>query len=333
MAQSDASQVDNDNNIFYSPSPRSYAIIRLDPLEMVRPFNDAQALLEAQAMQPKSYLIYLRLERALPWPDQPWYRFQVEPIATTLRPEDEARCITSDMCIPIFPNTNHPNGRESLQPSPEGLFPYDNCYHWFQPKLVDVRIRARPEMFDETNAVSISVRTRIRTLMRLLDEDGDKMMKSRQSRQQAASAEVPLPSKWIAAEPEPIEISGCCDAAWQHPAQLKAAEASSEASSLCSTHDNHSNHSLDNLAAMDIFSGPSDDAEIVREARIRSYAALTAPGQVSDDEFVARAGERHRKKRNLSGPAQSWGKLRARAKRVSSRLERVFCLPYLLIWP
>ncbi|KAI0664049.1 hypothetical protein C8Q70DRAFT_1145708, partial [Cubamyces menziesii] len=141
--------------IFYSPSPRSYAVIRLNPEEMVRQFDDAQALREARAMQPKSYLIYLQLERALPWPDQPWYRFEIEPIATTLRPEDEAQGITSDMCIPIFPNTSHPNGRESLQPSPEGLFPYDNCYHWFQPKLVDVRIKARPELFDETNAVSI----------------------------------------------------------------------------------------------------------------------------------------------------------------------------------
>ena len=48
---------------FYSPSPRSYAVIRLNPVEMVRPFDDPQALLEAQAMQPKSYLIYLRLVR------------------------------------------------------------------------------------------------------------------------------------------------------------------------------------------------------------------------------------------------------------------------------
>ena len=47
--------------IFYSPSPRSYAVIRLNPVEMVRPFDDAQALLEAQAMQPKSYLIFLHL--------------------------------------------------------------------------------------------------------------------------------------------------------------------------------------------------------------------------------------------------------------------------------
>ena len=101
---------------------------------MVRPLGDAQALLEAQVMQPKPYLIYLHLvrsqrtfrriqltmsiqERALPFPDQPWYRFEVEPIATSLRPEDKPRGITSarDMCIPIFPNTSHPNGREPLQ--------------------------------------------------------------------------------------------------------------------------------------------------------------------------------------------------------------------------
>ncbi|KAI0664048.1 hypothetical protein C8Q70DRAFT_215498 [Cubamyces menziesii] len=362
MTQSHALQVGK--RLFYSPSPRSYAVIRLDPVGMVRPFNDAQALLEAQAMQPKPYLIYLRMERALPWPDQPWYRFEIEPIATTLRPEDEARGITSDMCIPIFPNTNHPAARESLQPSPEGLFPYDNCYHWFQAKLVDVRIKARPELFDETNAVSISVRTRIRTLLRLWEEDGDKMMKNRKRLQQAPT-EVRLPSKCDGPEPQPLRASVSCDTAGQHLTQLEASEVSSETFSLCSARSSHSNHSLDNLAAMDIFSGPNDDvelvplvdlwiselgdhlkqedipdpqemyaefehiAQIVKEARIRSYAALTAPAQVPDDE----SGERLRKKHNLSGPAQSWGKLRAQAKRVSSRLEKVFCLPYLLIWP
>ncbi|KAI0327932.1 hypothetical protein GY45DRAFT_1307798 [Cubamyces sp. BRFM 1775] len=256
MPQCDALQ--DGRKIFYSPSPRSYAVIRLNPIEMVRPFNDTEALLEAQAIQPKSYLIYLRLERALPWPDQPWYRFQVEPIATTLRPEDEARCITSDMCIPIFPNTSHPTGRESLKPEPEGLFPYDNCYHWFKAKLVDVRIRARPEMFDETNAVAISVRTRIRTLMRLWEEDGDRMFRNLQTVKLAASAEVRQPSEHKAASSQSVDASGFDDMARRPPAELKEAEVSSS----CSTH-SPSNHSLDNLAAMDIFSGPNDDVDLV----------------------------------------------------------------------
>ncbi|KAI0327931.1 hypothetical protein GY45DRAFT_1327002 [Cubamyces sp. BRFM 1775] len=163
---------------FYSPSPRSYAVIRLNPEDMVRPFDDAQALLQAQAMRPKSYLIYLHMERALPFPDQPWYRFEIEPVATSLRPEDKALGITSDMCIPISPNSSHPTGREPLKPQPEGLFPYDNCYHWFDAKLVDVRIKARPEAFDETNAVALSVRSRIQ-MMRLWERDCSQMFDNR----------------------------------------------------------------------------------------------------------------------------------------------------------
>ncbi|KAH9889306.1 hypothetical protein C8Q73DRAFT_154039 [Cubamyces lactineus] len=94
------SDADSIGHLFYSPSPRSYAVIRLDPVEMVRPFHDAQALLQAQAMRPKSYLIFLHLERALPWPDQPWYRFEIEPVASSLRPEDHTRGITSIRKIP-----------------------------------------------------------------------------------------------------------------------------------------------------------------------------------------------------------------------------------------
>ncbi|KAI0327929.1 hypothetical protein GY45DRAFT_1327001 [Cubamyces sp. BRFM 1775] len=244
----------NTEKIFYSPSPRSYAVIRLNPVEMVRPFDDAQALLQAQAMRPKSYLVYLQLERALPWPDQPWYRFEVEPIATTLRPEDKARGITSDMCIPIFPNTDHPTGRESVRPEPEGLFPYDNCYHWFHPKLVDVRIRARPEEFDETNAVAISVRTRIRTLMRLLDEDDVKAFENRQNLRPAEFAEIRRPQINRGNVPRPL------DAAQE---QLEDSEVSSISSEATTWKDGASNHSLDNLAAMDIFSGPNDDVDLV----------------------------------------------------------------------
>ena len=162
------------------------------------------------------------------------------------------------MCIPIFPNTNHPTGRESLQPSPEGLFPYDNCYHWFQPKLVDVRIKARPEMFDETNAVSISVRTRIRTLMRLLDEDDDKMYARIQKMRQESATIQPPPENAPNAS-QSVDISGSCDAVREVPVDLKDADVSS----LCSARSSHSNHSLDNLAAMDIFSGPNDDVELV----------------------------------------------------------------------
>ncbi|KAH9889319.1 hypothetical protein C8Q73DRAFT_654396 [Cubamyces lactineus] len=162
------------------------------------------------------------------------------------------------------------------------------------------------------------------------------MIKNRQRRQQAAPAEVRLPLGCIAAEPQPVEALGSCEIARQCLTPLEACEVASEASSLRSAGSSHSNHSLDNLAAMDIFSGPNDDvhlvplvdlwisgledrlkqediptpqemydefdhiAKIVKEARIRAYAALTALAQVSDDEsFIARPEERCREKRNL----------------------------------
>ena len=55
------------SRIVYSPSPGSYAVIRMNPVEMVRHLDDPQALLEAQAMRPKSYLVYLVYVR-LPTP-------------------------------------------------------------------------------------------------------------------------------------------------------------------------------------------------------------------------------------------------------------------------
>ncbi|KAI9063909.1 hypothetical protein FKP32DRAFT_1530492, partial [Trametes sanguinea] len=145
----------------YSPSPGAYAVIRLNPAEMVRHLGDAEATAEAQKMRTKPHLIMLEmvrnslLEMALPFPDRPWYRFRVDviSIATCLCPEEPEKGLTSDMCVPIFPNTAHPTGRTPLQSNPKGRFPYSNCYHWYQPVISGVRVRARPEEFDETNAV------------------------------------------------------------------------------------------------------------------------------------------------------------------------------------
>ncbi|KAI9063910.1 hypothetical protein FKP32DRAFT_1570974, partial [Trametes sanguinea] len=145
------------NPVVFSPSPGTYVVLRLNPMEMVRQFDgDPVALAEAQAMRIKSHLVVLEMELALPIPNRPWYRFDVRSIAPCLRAEEPQKGLTSDMCIPIFPNSQHPNGRGPMHPEPEGLFPYDNCYHWFQPVETTVRIRARPEKFDETNAVSVS---------------------------------------------------------------------------------------------------------------------------------------------------------------------------------
>ncbi|EIW54308.1 uncharacterized protein TRAVEDRAFT_85247, partial [Trametes versicolor FP-101664 SS1] len=139
----------------FSPSPGAYAAIRINPVEMVRHLQDDKALRAASAMQKKTYLVCLELEMDLPFPDKPWYRFRALPIGPHLLPPNEAKGYTSDMCIPIFPNMSHPTGRAPL-PS-ERPFPYGNCYHWIDESVV-IRVRARPEGFDETNAIKIPAR-------------------------------------------------------------------------------------------------------------------------------------------------------------------------------
>ena len=45
--------------IYFGPNPGTYGVIRMDPVAMVQHLNDPEALAEAEAMQPKSYLVYL----------------------------------------------------------------------------------------------------------------------------------------------------------------------------------------------------------------------------------------------------------------------------------
>ncbi|EIW54175.1 uncharacterized protein TRAVEDRAFT_132051, partial [Trametes versicolor FP-101664 SS1] len=85
-------------------------------------------------------------------PGMPWFSYIATPIATGLRLPAVQNAITSDMCIPIYPNEEHPTGRAPLCTIPE--FPFSNSYHWIQLGM-DVRVRAKPgdEVFDATRAI------------------------------------------------------------------------------------------------------------------------------------------------------------------------------------
>ena len=83
---------------------------------------------------------------------EPWYRFDIYPIAPCLRPADENACVSSDMCTPIWPNQSHPQGRTPPHTEPE--FPFDNCYFWFDTSM-KIRVCPRAEGFNwkETTAL------------------------------------------------------------------------------------------------------------------------------------------------------------------------------------
>lgn len=102
---------------------------------------------------------FRRQELELPFPNKPWYRYAVNVVAPCLREEDPEKRITADMCSPIYPNSQHPAGREPLRP--DKPFPYANCYHWSGVEM-DIRVLARPEEFDQNQAIALPLREYMR---------------------------------------------------------------------------------------------------------------------------------------------------------------------------
>ncbi len=50
----------------YMPREDAFAVIRMDPVAMVRHLNDTEALRAAEAMSPRSYLVYVHTVCFLP---------------------------------------------------------------------------------------------------------------------------------------------------------------------------------------------------------------------------------------------------------------------------
>ncbi|RPD57918.1 hypothetical protein L226DRAFT_492889 [Lentinus tigrinus ALCF2SS1-7] len=140
------------DNKLLAPLPRHYAVICLLPVEMVQHLKDPVAMLAAETMSLKKYLVLLDTIRELPMPGWPWFRYGLNPIATSLRLEDPQRFITSDMAVPIYPNTSHPTGRSPVHPATP--FPFSNCYHWINYEIV-VRVKAVEGGWDHSHAISI----------------------------------------------------------------------------------------------------------------------------------------------------------------------------------
>ncbi len=201
-------------------------------------------------------------EEDLPFPDKPWYRFEALPIGPHLPPANKEKCYTPEMCIPIFPNTNHPTSRDPVHP--EQPFPYGNCYHWIDTE-VRIRVRGRPEGFDETNAVRISGKTQILLsymftpdyLRAMADVELAQKKALEAEQADAQTASIPKSSMDIPRDvPHEVAIS-------------RSQEGNGDAASLSSSWSRSSRSargpmsSVDDIMRMDIFTGPDEDLDLV----------------------------------------------------------------------
>ncbi|KAI9067445.1 hypothetical protein FKP32DRAFT_1755120 [Trametes sanguinea] len=362
----------------FSPSPGAYAVIRLAPLEMVKHLGDAEALEQAASLPTKPYLIYLLDEMSLPFPNRPWYRFDISPIATRLRAENPERGITPDMCIPIYPNTEHPAGRTPMRPMRP--FPYAHCYHWFDC-ILQVRVRSRPEQLDETEVVKLSSAEQTELEFAWTDDairSADAVMARNcrpphniQASGSADAAALPSPSEppftpeseTVAVAPSSYEFNH--DHSSAHP--LVQTENLDDHASLStsSSEASDSTNDLAGLARLDIFGGTNDSEDvdviplvdlwisdlpshikeeipdpaelfsecarivkIVKDARVRAYAAMTAQPSSDPGEDATTPSKRKRIR-----PAKIWAKIRVRAGRIASRLDNILKPPRIPFWP
>ncbi|TFK90271.1 hypothetical protein K466DRAFT_485121 [Polyporus arcularius HHB13444] len=131
----------------FLPMPRTYAVAQIDLPASLRGLGDLdrKARASLQKIRSSKAIIMLHTANGLPFPRNPDFKYFVYVVGPGLRPEDPEQCYTADMCMPIFPNTDHPTGRRPpVRTVPE--FPFSNCYHWFGPDT-SLMVRVKNDIY------------------------------------------------------------------------------------------------------------------------------------------------------------------------------------------
>lgn len=175
------------------------------------------------------------------------------------------------MCVPIFPNTSHPRGRTPLRTEP--VFPYDNCYHWIQFRT-DVRVRARPEKFDERRAIHLPSDEYVEMGCHW-GEDAPRMIEMRRQYRAATGWQDPDPqvsiespcwqntnTDWVCRGVKPVATKR---EVLFNQYQASSSASTSSVDSGSSYSDSHlSDESEDSVhALMGIFAGPNQDVGVL----------------------------------------------------------------------
>ncbi|KAI0690768.1 hypothetical protein C8T65DRAFT_618209, partial [Cerioporus squamosus] len=126
----------------FFPLPRTYAVAQIDLPASLRGLDklDRKSRSTLRKIRCSKAVVMLHTAVELPFLHRPDFQYLVYVVSPGLRPEDPEQGYTADMCVPIFPNTDHPTGRTPVRTVPE--FPFFNCYHWFGPDIsLKVRIK------------------------------------------------------------------------------------------------------------------------------------------------------------------------------------------------
>ncbi|EPS94835.1 hypothetical protein FOMPIDRAFT_1133599, partial [Fomitopsis schrenkii] len=125
------------------PTPGTYVVFQLDPVQMVAPLDDPELNAAAVKIQPKKYVGYVYEVHELTLPDNPDHKCCIELVGKGICKEDEDALVDRTMCTPVFPAKEHPLSRRPLRPKPS--FPFTDCYHYtFATPVVRIPTKNHP---------------------------------------------------------------------------------------------------------------------------------------------------------------------------------------------
>lgn len=203
-------------------------------------------------------------------------------IAPSLCEEDAAKGITADMCTPIYPNNKHPAGREPLRP--EKPFPYTNCSHWCNTLEIEIHVLPRPELFNEDQAIQLSYDKQ----MRFDSHQFEDLLRSRRSL--SSSTEPPPPPPPLPrtkTEPPAPAVASDPSAAKLTLVTSASSRSSSRSSASRSVMSGESDmNSVDEIMAMDIFTGSNTDLDLLPLCELW----LDMAAQLKEEDIPSPAG-------------------------------------------
>ncbi|PBL00124.1 hypothetical protein ARMGADRAFT_955777, partial [Armillaria gallica] len=104
-----------------------YIAFKLDPVASLKALNDPEVTKSCETLETKTYVSCVTYLLSFPLPGVEYISVSMTLLSKGLPKDDPDRFITSDMSVPVLPNTSNPLSRPPLEPSMP--LPWPDCYH------------------------------------------------------------------------------------------------------------------------------------------------------------------------------------------------------------
>ncbi|KAL1732219.1 hypothetical protein EV714DRAFT_282833 [Schizophyllum commune] len=147
------------------PYPGSYYTFRLDPVASLRDIEDQAVLKAARELPTKVYVASTIDNTGAPQPPPAYSVATISLVQQGLPHDISENFLESRMCVPIRPNTQHPDGRRPAHCCHP--LPWDGCYHVAR---TDVRIRTETRPIDPPHSLGPAERVALVAALRYDEE-------------------------------------------------------------------------------------------------------------------------------------------------------------------